>query len=199
MKNSSILLFLATCVLLQYSCITTHVPAAESAPIQEVTVLNGPWNDSDSYLAATDMALRMVQERWVSSFARTNKHPPVVVVGPFNNIIHGEFSAETFIRDLERAILNLKSVGLIEASGQRETLRRKNAGQQQFSSSETLNNWGRELKADFIVRGTINSTTEQIENKRVTTYQIHLELYDLATNKVAWDGNKKIRKQTNFL
>ena len=55
--------------------------------------------------------------------------------------------------------------------------------------------WGKELGADFILQGTINSIVDSYKKQKVVTYQIDLQLTNIETNEVVWMGDKKIKKQ----
>jgi hypothetical protein len=98
---------------------------------------------------------------------------------------------------MERAIIKNGSVRLIHAGDKREDLRRERAEQQDFSSKETIKKWGKEMGADFMMQGTINSIVDSYNNKQVVYYQIDLELTDIETNEIVWIGDKKIKKMVD--
>ncbi|MDP4188918.1 MAG: penicillin-binding protein activator LpoB, partial [Bacteroidota bacterium] len=125
---------------------------------------------------------------------RHNGTRPVIVVGLVKNKSYEHIDAETFIKDIEKAIIRNGSVRLVQAGDKREELRTERANQQQFSSAETIKKWGRELGADYIMQGTINSIVDTYNNQKVVYYQIDLEMTDLETNEIVWMGDKKIKK-----
>jgi PBP1b-binding outer membrane lipoprotein LpoB len=57
-----------------------------------------------------------------------------------------------------------------------------------------MKKWGKELGADYMLQGTINSIVDTYQNQKVIYYQIDLELTDLETNEVLWIGDEKIKK-----
>ena len=58
-----------------------------------------------------------------------------------------------------------------------------------------MKKWGRELGADFMLQGTINSTVDEYKRDKVVSYQIDLQLTNIETNEVVWIGDKKIKKK----
>lgn len=120
---------------------------------------------------------------------------PVVVVGTVLNKSHEHIDAETFIKDIEKAILDHGSVRLVQAGAKREELRAEREDQNKgYVSLETAKRWGRELGADFMLQGTINSIVDTYKKNKVVSYQINLELTDLETSEIVWMGDKKIKK-----
>ncbi len=118
----------------------------------------------------------------------------MVIVGLVYNKSHEHIEAGTFIKDVERAFINSGKVRLVQAGDKREELRSERADQQEFASPETVKRWGRELGADFIMNGDINSTVDTYRKERVNYYQVNLELTDMETSEIVWIGEKKIRK-----
>ena len=101
----------------------------------------------------------------------------------------------TFIKDIEKAILDHGSVRLVQAGAKREELRAEREDQNKgYVSLETAKKWGRELGADFMLQGTINSIVDTYKKNKVVSYQINLELTDLETSEIVWMGDKKIKK-----
>lgn len=167
------------------------------SPDQQID-LSGRWNDTDSQLAAEAMIEQVLGERWIDDFMQANKgNKPVVVVGLVTNKSHEHIEAETFIKDLEKACIKSNRVRLVQAGDKREGLRAERAAQQDFASPETTKKWGKELGADFMLQGTINSIVDEYKKEKVVYYQIDLELSNLETNEVVWIGDKKIKKYIN--
>ena len=83
---------------------------------------------------------------------------------------------------------------LVVAGEKRNELRKEKADQQDYASPETIKKWGRELGADFMLQGTINSMVDQYKKEKVITYQVDLQLTNIETNEVVWIGDKKIKK-----
>jgi hypothetical protein len=53
---------------------------------------------------------------------------------------------------------------------------------------------GKEIGADFMLIGTMNTIRDEAGGKAVMFYQVNLELIDMANNLKAWIGEKKIKK-----
>ena len=101
--------------------------------------------------------------------------------------------SETFIKDLERALIKEGKTRIVANSTFREKLRGERAGQAGFVSPETQKRLGRELGADYMLFGTINTIVDTEGNNKVVFYQINLELADLETSELVWIGEKKGR------
>jgi hypothetical protein len=159
------------------------------------TDLSGRWNDTDSRMVAEALVSQILGHRWLEDYKSANNgERPVLIVGLVRNKSHEHINAETFIKDIEKAIINNGSVRLVQAGNKRESLRRERADQQDFASSETAKQWGLELGADYMVHGTINSIVDSYKNDKVVYYQVNLELSNLQTNEIVWIGDKKIKK-----
>ncbi|MCF8371142.1 MAG: penicillin-binding protein activator LpoB [Bacteroidales bacterium] len=188
---------LFTCViigLLSFSACTTTRTVDRVSPDQQID-LSGRWNDSDSKLTAEALVEQLLQQTWIDKFKQAhNGEAPVVVVGLVKNKSHEHISAETFIKDLEKAIVKSGRARLVQAGDKREELRGERADQQEFASASTTKKWGQELGADFMLQGTINSIVDSYKNEKVVYYQIDLELSNLETNEMVWMGDKKIKK-----
>lgn len=156
--------------------------------------LSGRWNDVDSRLVAEEMSKDMLNRPWRENFFQKNGKKPVMIVGMISNKSHEHIEAETFIKDIERELINTATVRVVQNAEFREKLREERADQQQFASPETQKKWGRELGADYMLFGHINSIVDQEGNRKVVFYQINLELADLETNELVWIGDKKIKK-----
>ena len=161
----------------------------------ETIDLSGRWNDSDSRLVSEEMIGDLLTSAWIPRYLKANDKRPVVVVGLVENKSHEHINSETFIKDVEKAIIRDGNIRLVVAGEKRNELRKERAEQQDYASPEPTKKWGKELGADFILQGTINSIVDSYKKQKVVTYQIDLQLTNIETNEVVWMGDKKIKKQ----
>lgn len=176
------------------SCATRKVSRVNT---NEVIDLSGRWNDTDSQLVSAEMIGDLLGARWLPVYeSQHNNKRPVVVVGTVTNKSHEHINSETFIKDIEKAIIKNGSVRLVQAGEKRQELRTERDEQNQgYTSPETAKKWGLELGADFMLQGTINSIVDSYKKEQVVYYQVDLELTNLETNEVVWMGDKKIKNK----
>ncbi len=156
--------------------------------------LSGRWNDVDSRLVANEMVEDALNRPWLQNWVEREGDKPVIIVGIVKNRSSEHIAMETFIKDIERAFINSGRVRLVQGAEFRENLRAEKADQQTNASMETVKRFGRELGADFIMQGTLNSITDSNGDTKVVFYQTDLELTSIETNEKVWIGDKKIKK-----
>lgn len=160
-----------------------------------VTDLSGRWNETDSRLTAEDITAELMDHSWYSTFASENGgKKPVIIVGMITNKSHEHIPAETFSKDIEKAIINSGRMKLVQAGNMREEIRAERADQQNFASQSTMKKFGLENGADFMLQGTINSIVDSNKKEKTIYYQVDLELTNIQTNDKVWIGDKKIKK-----
>ena len=192
MKTSIFTILILASMAFLSGCATHKV---ERVDTEEIIDLSGRWNDSDSRMVAEAMVEQVLEGNWLNEFMQAhNGAKPVVVVGLVYNQSHEHISAETFIKDIERAYINSGKVRLVQAGDKREELRRERAAQQEYASAATAKKWGSELGADFMMNGDINSIVDTYKKERVNYYQVNLELTNIESSEIVWIGDKKIRK-----
>lgn len=187
-------LFIFAFAIISFSSCSRQITRV--APDQQID-LSGRWNDTDSKLAAEALIDQVLNQGWISDYHEENNRKPVVTVGLITNKSSEHIDSDTYIKDIEKAILNDGRVRLVQAGAKREELRQERADQQDFASKETIKKWGRELGADFILQGDITSIIDSYKKEKVRYYQLNLELTNLETNELVWIGDKKIKKYVN--
>lgn len=196
MRKVYVFMLVVALAALCSSCADRKVSRVASG---EVIDLSGNWNDTDSQMVSEEMIKDLLNARWLPVYeAKHGDKRPVIVVGTVTNKSHEHINAETFIKDIEKAIINDGSARLVQAGEKRQELRdERNQQNQGYTLPETAKKWGLELGADFILQGTINSIVDAYKKEKVVYYQVDLELTNLESNEVVWMGDKKIKKQVS--
>lgn len=182
---------MAVVALLMSACAQRTVTRV--SPDQQID-LSGRWNDTDSKLVAEEMINDVINRPWREAFGRATNRRPVMIVGMITNRTSEHIESETFIKDIERELINSGLVRVVQNAAFREKMREERADQTEFASLDTQARWGRELGADFMLMGIMNSTTDAYKKQRVVNYKINLELANLETNEKVWIGDKEIKK-----
>ena len=178
-------------VLLFTGCATTSVTRTAT---DEVIDLSGRWNDTDSRLTAEYMVSSMLSGGWLGRFTSEEGRDPVVIVGSVRNRSSEHIDANTFIKDIERELVNSGRVVFVAAGDAREEIRAEREDQQSNATLESAVALAAETGADYMMQGVITSQTDAIEGKSATLYKVDMELIDLETNQKVWIDAKQFKK-----
>lgn len=162
--------------------------------VDTVTDLSGNWNDTDSRLVAQEMIVDCLNSPWITQHVTSKNKKPVIIVGSIRNKSSEHIAVKTFVNDIERAFINSGQVTVVASAVDRQELRSEKEDQKIFASPETIKEMGRELGADYMMTGEINTIIDQEGGKKVIFYQVDLTLTNIETNVKVWLGQKKIKK-----
>ena len=162
--------------------------------VDETVDLSGAWNDTDSRLVAEEMISDALSHPWTSDFAGKKGRAPAVIVGTVRNFSHEHINMNTFVADMERALINSGRVEFVASSDERGEIREERTDQDLNASEETRNEAGQETGADFMLKGQINTIVDAEDDEQVRYYQVDLTMISMADNRKVWLGQKKIKK-----
>jgi len=162
----------------------------------ERTDLSGKWNDTDARLVAEEMIDNVINQPWIERFQRKHDRRPTVIVGKIKNESMEHIDTEVFTSDLEASFIKSGEVRVVADSEERKQIREERQEQQSYASYETTKALAKELGADFMLIGNINSIyDEAIDRKEVAVfYKVNLELVNVETNEKVWIKSKEIKK-----
>ena len=159
-----------------------------------VTDLSGRWNDTDSRMVAESMVKEALQYPWLNTFSQSKNRQPVVVVGTVVNSSHEHINVQTFITDLERELTNSQKVTFVAGKGERDEVRSERKEQAMYAREDTQKAPGKEIGADYMMKGSIATILDEAEGTKAMFYQVDLQMVDLESNAKVWYGQKKIKK-----
>lgn len=158
------------------------------------TDLSGRWNDTDSRLVSEAMVEELLSGRIVTNLREQYNRKPTLIVGNINNNSSEHINVTSFIKDIERELVNSGSFKVVASSGERLELRVEKEEQQSNATLETASRLAQETGADIMLIGSIITITDQVNSSKVVYYQVDLELIDLETTEKLWIGTKKHKK-----
>ena len=159
-----------------------------------VTDLSGRWNDTDSRMVAETMVQQALSDPWVSSYTQSQNRKPYVIVGTIRNKSHEHINVSTFVNDLSRELTKSGKVNFVASKEERQELRDERKEQAVFSREDTQKAHGREIGADFMLKGDISTILDEADGTKAIYYQVDLHMIDLESNVKSWYGQKKLKK-----
>lgn len=163
--------------------------------VEEDIDLSGRWNDADSRRVSETMIRDCLRRSWLDRYKdRHGGRIPTVIVGEVRNRSYEHINVQTFIKDLEIALINSGEVQFVASQDERGQVREERLDMAKHASDETMKGPGHEIGADYMLIGSINTIRDDIGKKAVMYYQVNLELIDMANNVKAWIGEQKIKK-----
>jgi hypothetical protein len=160
----------------------------------QVVDVSGHWNDTDSRQVAEEMIADCLSRGWYATAQSYLGKNPTVIVGAVKNQSSEHIATDTFVEDLQRALINSGKVEFVASKSERGDVRDERSDQDTHSSEETRNANGQETGANFMLSGAVNSIVDQEGGKAVVFYQTNLKLLNMKTHQIVWNGQKKIKK-----
>jgi hypothetical protein len=145
-------------------------------------------------LAAEALIKDALNRPWSQRFTQLTGRTPAVVVGTVLNRTDEQLDTQTFVKALERALAQSGQVQFVTDAGQRQEGGQGALDQAQHARTDTVKPPGEASGADFMLQGTINSLKDELDSARAVSYQVDLELIDIASHVQVWQGQKKIKK-----
>lgn len=169
----------------------TKVKRVETNLVKDVS---GSWNDTDAQMVAQEMITDCLQGGWYTKFLTKNGKEPVVIVGTVTNNSSEHINTGVFVEEMQRALINSGKVEFVASKSERGEVRDERLEQDEFASEATRKAFGKEVGADFMLSGVLNSVIDKSGSKALVFYQTNLKLINIETNQIVWNGQKQIKK-----
>ena len=182
-------------ILLSIMVGCSSTPKVKRIEVDKTVDISGRWNDTDSRMVAQAVIDDCLRSTWQSDHMRSHGgRKPDVIVGTVVNRSHEHINVQTFVKDLERALIRSGRINFVASREEREEVRQEREDMAVHASDETQKGPGQESGADYMLKGTINTIIDEAGGKKVVYYQVNLDLLDMSNNRKVWIGEKKIKK-----
>lgn len=170
-------------------CGETTVTRTSSAGAKD---LSGRWNDVDSKKVAAEIKDRALKAAWPDRYIDKNKKNPTVVLGKLIVRADGEvINTDIILKDLRNEFINSGKIDVLDDAEQTRAILADQAGY-----ADKAKEMGKELAADYVLKGSINVQNDSEGRQAVKFYVVDFELTDIQTRKIVWaDRTDPIRKE----
>lgn len=169
-------------------------PSIKRMETNLVKDVGGGWNDTDAQMVAAEMINDCLNAGWYNKTLLKLGKEPVVIVGTVSNNSMEHINTDVFVEEIQRALINSGKVEFVASKSERGEVRTERLEQDEFASEETRKAFGKEIGADFMLSGTLNSVVDKSGKKALVFYQVNMKLINLETNQIVWNGQKQIKK-----
>lgn len=169
-------------------------PSVKRVETNLVKDVSGGWNDTDAQMVAQEMITDCLQGGWYNRYLTRKGKEPVVIVGTVTNNTMEHINTGVFVEEIQRALINSAKVAFVASSTERGEIRTERLEQDEFASEATRKAFGKEVGADFMLSGVLNSVVDKSGSKALVFYQVNMKLINIETNQIVWNGQKQIKK-----
>lgn len=169
-------------------------PSVKRVETNLVKDVSGGWNDTDAQMVAQEMITDCLQGGWYNRYLTHKGKEPVVIVGTVTNNTMEHINTGVFVEEIQRALINSAKVDFVASSTERGEIRTERLEQDEFASEATRKAFGKEVGADFMLSGVLNSVVDKSGSKALVFYQVNMKLINIETNQIVWNGQKQIKK-----
>lgn len=183
-------MFVLLACALAFGC----APSVKRVETNLIKDVSGGWNDTDAQMVAAEMIDDCLNAGWYNKTLLKLGKEPVVIVGTVTNNSMEHINTDVFVEEIQRALINSGKVEFVASKKERGEVRAERLEQDEFASEETRKAFGKEIGADFMLSGTLNSVVDQAGSNALVFYQVNMKLINLETNQIVWNGQKQIKK-----
>jgi len=174
------------------SCGSTKVERVDSNTQID---LSGYWNDTDVKIVCESLIRDCSSSPRIAQFEAKNKRAPVVIIGKIANKSSEHLDTTIVARRFQTAIINSGVMEFVADAEQRTQLREEKVDQAEFATDDSAKAIAQELGADYMLQGSVRTIVDSANNQTVRTYYVDMQLLDIETNKILWQGeNNEIKK-----
>src|SRR4030065_279037 len=134
LPKNKLAVLMAMALMLSVAGCSTQVTRMD---VGEVKDLSGAWNDTDSQQVSEEMIKDVLDRSWLGEVTRTQNRQPAVIVGEVVNLSHEHINVNTFVSDMERALINSDRVQFVASSSERQEIRGERKDQDINASEAT--------------------------------------------------------------
>lgn len=184
--------FLSICVLSGFAagCAPkAFVKGTYDDPERE-NLMNDQWSETDMQKTVKDMVASMLAHPSISAA----KKPPVLMVTQLQNKTSEHIDTQSIMDMVRVELMKSGKVVFVDKEARGDVADEYNYQNSGMMEKESQSGPGKQVGADFIVNGRMDSIVQEVGKEKTVYYKITLNMTNLKSNLVTWTDHKQLRK-----
>ncbi|MCB0411194.1 MAG: penicillin-binding protein activator LpoB [Bdellovibrionales bacterium] len=158
--------------------------------VEEANLLTDKWSESDMQRAVHDLVQSAVNHRAIKDAPR----PPIVVVTRLQNKTDEHIDTQSITDKFQVELMKSGSVQFVDKAAREDISEEYDYQGSGMVSRETQKGKGKQVGADFIMNGRLDSIVQQAGKDKTVYYKLTMNLTNLSSGLIVWTDDKQIRK-----
>lgn len=158
--------------------------------VESVNLLNDQWSESDMQAAVKSL----VSSAMVHPVIAGAKTPPIVMVTRLQNKTSEHIETQSVTDMIQVELMKSGKVQFVDAAAREDIAKEYEYNESGMVSKETKKGKGKQIGADLIMNGRVESITQEVGKDKTVYYKVTMNMTNLSTGLIVWTDQKQIRK-----
>lgn len=190
MKNSILTAIALASLTFLSSCGPKAFVKGQYDDVNRQNLLNDQWSETDMQVVVKSMVDSLVKHPTVAGA----KNPPDVIVTQLQNKTSEHIDTQSIMDMVRVELTNSGKVSFLDKEARKDISDEYDYQNSGMVSPDTKKTAGGQAGADFIINGRLDSIVQEVGKDKSVYYKLTLNLTNIKTSRIAWTGQKEIRK-----
>lgn len=158
--------------------------------VENTNLLTDQWSETDMQHAVKDLVNSAVKSHAITSA----KTPPIVMVTRLQNKTSEHIDTQSITDMFQVELTNSGAVQFVDKAAREDIAEEYDYQDSGMVSRETKKGKGKQVGADLIMNGRIDSIVQEAGKDKTVYYKITMNMTNLSTGLIVWTDHKQIRK-----
>lgn len=189
-KFMSILVVAATGMALTACGPRAFVKGSYDENVESANLLNDQWSETDMQKAVSDLVGSALRHPAIANAKTT----PIVMVTRLQNKTSEHIDTQSITDMITVELSQSGKVQFVDAAAREDIAKEYEYQDSGMVSRETKKGAGKQVGADLILNGRIDSIVQEVGKDKTIYYKVTLNMTNLSTGLIVWTDHKQIRK-----
>ncbi|MEK6556497.1 MAG: penicillin-binding protein activator LpoB [Bdellovibrionota bacterium] len=158
--------------------------------VEATNLLNDQWSESDMQNAVKTLVASAVVHPAIAAA----KTPPIVMVTRLQNKTAEHIDTQSVTDMITVELMKTGKTQFVDAAAREDIAKEYEYQDGGSVSRETKKGKGKQIGADLIMNGRIESITQEVGKDKTVYYKVTLNMTNLSTGLIVWTDQKQMRK-----
>lgn len=158
--------------------------------VESENLMTDRWSETDMQKAVKDLVSSAMKHDAVANA----KRPPIVMVTKLSNKTSEHIDTQSITDMITVELSSSGKVQFVDKSAREDIAEEYDYQGSGMVSQETKKGKGKQVGADLILNGRIDSIVQEVGKNKSVYYKITLNMTNLSTGLIVWTDQKQIRK-----